>query len=223
MKRILAIACLLLIIFSINTSLLHAKQHNQETAKKEVSIPLYKDPGAVTTQNESLAQKSLSFVWNLIKYVFILILAVALAYFGVHGATKLAMLRGVTPLGSGTIKLLETTYLGQNKALHLVEIADEVFLISSSQNNIQLMTKLEDRDKIVELVSKKVEQTQSIQQPFVNVLDKFMEKYKTQADKPRGGLQTSFESTLKALKSNLAVIKSKNETERTDIDDEKGT
>lgn len=227
MKRILAVACLFLVFFSFNTTLLSAKEHSKEIAVKEAfKMPQsYKDPGAVKASNETVVQKTFSFIWNLIKYILILILAVTLAYYGVQGATKLAVLRGVTPLGSGTIKLLETTYLGQNKALHLVEIADEVFLISSSQNNIQLMTKIDNRDKVVETINQRTEEAPNIQAPFANVLDKIMERYKSQTGKPKSGLQSSFESTLSALKNSLAAVKSQNDVKEIDSKgtNEKGT
>lgn len=219
MTRIFAIACLFLVFFSINAHLLNAAKPAGEAVKKDAFIKEYKDPGAAQVNDESLTSKTFSFVWNLIKYVLILLLAIALAYYGVQIATKLAVMRGVTPVGAGVIKLLETTYIGQNKALHLVEIAGEVLLVSSSQSNMQLISKIEDSEKIAQLLNAKAEAAQSIQAPFGNMLDKIIDKYKTQSGKKSGNLQVNIESTLKTLKSNLAAIRTKSGVEENDLND----
>lgn len=61
-------------------------------------------------------------------------------------------LAGSSRLGGGSMDLLETLPLGQNKSVALVRIADAVFVLGQTANSVAVLDKIEG-DKAVELIS----------------------------------------------------------------------
>lgn len=184
---------------------------NEQTTEKKL-VKEYDDPALSLAKEEGAVSKIASLIWNIVKYIFVLLLALGLAYFGVHTVTKLMVMRGLSPQGSaGAIKMLDTIYLAQNKALHLVEIGDEILLVSSSQNNINLIKEIKHHEQLDEILEQKRERAQNIQQPFSNVLDNITQRARQSlSGRRRSNMQSSIQSTIKSLKGNLSTLKSRN-------------
>ena len=70
----------------------------------------------------------------------------------VYWVFKKFLWRGTTALGGGNlIKTLATSYLGQKKAVSIIEVAGEILVLGISDSHISLLTKIEDRTRIDEI------------------------------------------------------------------------
>lgn len=95
-----------------------------------------------------------SYVWMIFKTVFVLGLMVGVFYYFFRFVTKKA---GIQVLGEDVVNLLSVVPLGQNKYLHVVDIAGKVMVLGVSDNNINLITEVaskEEADRIRLLSSK---------------------------------------------------------------------
>lgn len=223
-RKFFVIITLFFVLFSAQSLFSAENVSEKAPAKKEQTtgkefIKEYKDPALAIAKEESLASRVASFIWSIIKYVFVLLLALGLAYFGVHAVSKMMVFRGLSPGSEGAIRLIDTFYLGQNKALHLVEVGDEILLISSSQNNVSFVKKITSRQQIDELIEQKKEAAQNTQQPFANILDNIINRAKQSlSGRRRSSMQSNIQSTIKSLKSNLVLLKSRNSTKNKEKD-----
>ncbi|MCX8062863.1 MAG: flagellar biosynthetic protein FliO [Anaerolineales bacterium] len=53
------------------------------------------------------------------------------------------------PLRRKQIQVLETTHLSPHRALHLVRVGDQTYLIGATDQNIQLLSQIEAADSLV--------------------------------------------------------------------------
>ncbi len=92
------------------------------------------DPNFSERQSDSAGSRELFY-----KMVLSVLLVVALGVAAIYVSKKL--LPKITNLPGKEIRIVETVHLGPRKAVHLLEIGDRRFLISSTNENI---TKLAD-------------------------------------------------------------------------------
>lgn len=187
------------------------KSKNSSIEKKEdvFAVPQYKEP-KTTTENQSFISRTFSFLFNVFYYVFIVILALVLAYFGVVFGGRLLMYKGMVAQSSGNIKVLETSYLGPNKSLHLIELGDLVLLVGATQSSLNLISEISDLKLISDIKEKaniKVINT-SFDSILSNIAERFSrfskrDEYKEDiADDIKGDIK----NTIRSINKNLGKI-----------------
>ena len=86
-----------------------------------------------------------SYAWLVIKTILILGLLIGGFYYFFRYVTRKA---GVQVLGQDVAKVLSVIPLGQNKYLQIVDLAGKVLVLGVSDNSINLITEIDDRDEI---------------------------------------------------------------------------
>jgi flagellar biosynthetic protein FliO len=98
---------------------------------------LFDNPGLAEMGNPGFGGKELFF-----KMMLSVLLVVGLAVGALYLSKKL--LPNITKACGKEIRVVETTYLGPRKALHLVEIGNQRLLIGSTNESIATLAHLED-------------------------------------------------------------------------------
>lgn len=95
-----------------------------------------------------------SYSWMIIKTIIVLGLMVSVFYYFFKFVTKKT---GIHPIGREVIKILSMIPVGQNKYLHVVDLAGKIMVIGVSDSNINLITEIKDKDEIdrIRLLSSK--------------------------------------------------------------------
>lgn len=80
--------------------------------------------------------------------------------------------------GGQLIRTLATSYVGQKKAISIVEVAGEVLVLGISNNHISLLTKIEDKTMVEEIKNAKTQRNSksSFEHQFKKVSSKFQGK-----------------------------------------------
>ena len=124
-----------------------------------------------------------SYVWLIFKTIFVMgILVAGFYYFFKFITQKVA----ITAIGQEVVTILSVVPLGQNKFLQVVDIAGRVYVLGVSDNNINLITEIKDRDDIdrIRLLSSKSSPAKGGFQDFLSAqLGKVLDKMKN-PDKP---------------------------------------
>jgi len=150
---VLMLCCL--ICFAIAMPFAWAKPLQEDDLKYEEPTPL----------------PSPSLLGVTVRVIFSLILVVGLAYLvsKCFGHKMMGLTQG------NNLRLLETMPLGTNKAIYIVEIVDEVFVLSVTDHNINILTKIEDPDVIAALREKG--QAKPVKGSFDSYIQTFREKF----------------------------------------------
>ncbi len=147
------------------------KEKNIETKESEAAIIKENTARAVDTsdvqKNDNEVQKGdylynyeqpqveeESYVWLIFKTIFVMgVLIAGFYYFFKFITQKVA----ITAIGQEVITILSVVPLGQNKFLQVVDIAGRVYVLGVSDNNINLITEIKDKDDIdrIRLLSSK--------------------------------------------------------------------
>jgi flagellar biosynthetic protein FliO len=86
-----------------------------------------------------------SYGWLMMKTIFVLgLLAVGFYMF----LRFIQQKSGIQLTGQNVIQVLSATPLGPGKTLHVVDMAGKVFLLGVSENNINLLTEIKEREEI---------------------------------------------------------------------------
>lgn len=95
-----------------------------------------------------------SYAWLIIKTIIVLGALVGGFYYFFRFVTRKA---GIQVLGRDVVQILSIVPLGQNKFLQVVELAGRILVLGVSENNINLITEVKDRDEIdrIRLLSSK--------------------------------------------------------------------
>lgn len=95
-----------------------------------------------------------SYAWLIIKTIIVLGALVGGFYYFFRFVTRKA---GIQVLGRDVVQVLSIVPLGQNKFLQVVELAGRVLVLGVSENNINLIAEVKDRDEIdrIRLLSSK--------------------------------------------------------------------
>jgi flagellar protein FliO/FliZ len=86
-----------------------------------------------------------SYAWSFIKMLLVLGLFAAGFYYFYRFVTRKT---GVNVFGREAIKVLSVVPLGQNKYLDVIDLAGKVMVIGVSENSINLIAEITDRDQI---------------------------------------------------------------------------
>ena len=122
---------------------------NSVGADKDEALPVMSEANTEVSKLNG----EVDFVSSIIKMIasLALVLAGILATYWV--VKRFVLKRGGGFGGRNLIRILATGYLGQKKNITLVEVAGEVLVIGITNNNISLLTKIEDKEKIEEIHS----------------------------------------------------------------------
>jgi len=83
--------------------------------------------------------------WLVIKTIFVLALFIG----GFYAFYKfVAQKSGMNLSGQEAIRILSTVSLGTNKFIQIVDVAGKIFLLGVTDNNINLLTEIKDREEI---------------------------------------------------------------------------
>ncbi len=104
----------------------------------------YQDPASTSLPNPVFA-----FLRSLVSLVFIL----ALVYLSIYGLKMFMSKKPGFTFSSG-IKVLESTFLSQNKSLHLVEVGGEMLLLGVTDGGMSVLKEIKDPMSINMLRSK---------------------------------------------------------------------
>lgn len=166
----------LLGVLVINTDRVSAERDvlngsaSQETAVEQ----------SVTKAENSLGEGALP---SILKLLSAMVLVVA-AIYGALFILKKMMGKKYTGNGSGRVlEVLETTYLGPKKTVSLIRVADKSVLIGSTEDNISVLTELDEDNTSKILDSLVKEETES---PFVNIFKTTIGKLKEMPVKRNG-------------------------------------
>lgn len=86
-----------------------------------------------------------SMGWLMFRMIFVLGLLAAGFYMFVRFIQQKS---GIQISGQNVIQVLSVSPLGPGKTLHVVDMAGKVFLLGVSENNINLLTEIKDKDEI---------------------------------------------------------------------------
>ena len=118
-----------------------------------------------------LGDNYMFIVFRIIGYLILLTLFIILVVwllkrFGITGSSR---------IGSGTMDLLESLPVGQNRSIILVRVMDTILVLSQTAQNITLLEKIEG-DKAVELIASTKGGTSIVH--FKDVFNNFIGKMK---------------------------------------------
>lgn len=108
-----------------------------DASAPQTQRPLFDDPSFTQSSNLTLGSKELFF-----KMMLSVLLVVGLAVGALYVSKK--VLPNVTKPGGKEIQVIETTYLGPRKALHLIEIGGQRLLIGSTNESIATLAEIGD-------------------------------------------------------------------------------
>ena len=103
------------------------------------------------------------------------------------------------------IKVLATTAIASNRYVSIIEIANEMYLISVSDHNINLLSKIEDKEMKDQIKMMYVNSKEnSVEDSFKNILDKTLTIFKQPKMKKEDALKTTSDirEKLKSLNEN---------------------
>ncbi|MBP7902549.1 MAG: flagellar biosynthetic protein FliO [Spirochaetes bacterium] len=134
------------------------KQAKQETVQQEASSDTASaaqaDPAAVETSEEGKKplyeyeapkESDTSYGWLMFKALFV----VALMGGGFYLFFKFVMKKaGVPVVGQGAVKILSVTPIGQNRSLHIIDVAGRIMLLGVTDSNVSLLSEITSKDEI---------------------------------------------------------------------------
>lgn len=147
----------------------------EETKKPETPKTPEKKP--IFEYREPEAPKFASPILSFLKAVFSLIFIIFLIYITIF-VLKHFLFKKTIISQSGLINIWESAHLSQNKSIHIVEIAGEVFIIGASESGINLLKEVTDYDAIKLIKTTHRPRQKVSTQPFKKYLDMFSDKFK---------------------------------------------
>lgn len=102
-------------------------------------------PGAAAEKKPKPAEES-STPLTVARFIGSLALVLGLCYVTIIGLKKFSNLKSVVASNRSQIKVIESSNLGANRTLHLVEIGSKRLLVASTPTQVNLLTELEASD-----------------------------------------------------------------------------
>lgn len=136
------------------------KEEESGTPVKKEAQPLKKnaegdkkDQSALYSYEKPEVEEE-SYAWLIFKTILVLGMLVGGFYYFFRFVTKKA---GIQVLGKDVINVLSLVPVGQNKFMQVVEIAGRMLVIGVTDNNISLITEIDDKEEIdrIRLLSSK--------------------------------------------------------------------
>jgi flagellar protein FliO/FliZ len=138
----LAVFSLILTLSSLQISLAIA----QTSAPANNNVQENNVPGQNFVEEDFRPQiEEESASWLIIKTIFVLGLFIGGFYFFYKFVTQKS---GLNLSGQEAIRILSTVSLGTNKFIQIVDVAGKIFLLGVTDNNINLLTEIKDREEI---------------------------------------------------------------------------
>lgn len=132
-----------------NTSKTESGKKNENEASNETDITGKKKTGEAEGKGlydyEEPSAEEQSYGWLIFKTILILGTLVAGFYFFFQYVTKKA---GIQTVGQNVVQVLSIVPVGQNKFLQVVDMAGKILVLGVSDNNINLITEIHDKDEI---------------------------------------------------------------------------
>lgn len=114
----------------------------KETAdREEAAVPAAND--LYTFEKPEVEEES--YAWVIIKTILVLGFMVGGFYYFLRFVTRRA---GISPAGGAVLQVLSMVPLGQNKFLQVVDLAGRVLVLGVSDNSINLIMEIRDKDEI---------------------------------------------------------------------------
>jgi flagellar protein FliO/FliZ len=130
-----------------------------------------------------------SYVWLIFKTIFVIGILIGGFYFFFKFITKKV---GIAAVGQEVITILSVVPLGQNKFLQVVDIAGKVYVLGVSDNNINLITEIKEKDDVdrIRLLSSK--STPPKPGGFQDYLSTQLGKVLNRMKNPKGGISQHY-------------------------------
>ncbi|SJZ64406.1 flagellar biosynthetic protein FliO [Selenihalanaerobacter shriftii] len=90
----------------------------------------------------------MDFSWQLIKTAFYLVIIIILFFVLIKFINRQSRLPGF----NRNLRIIEKLHFNSDQGLYLVEVMDEVWVIGVSNDNIELLSRIEDSERIEELI-----------------------------------------------------------------------
>ncbi|MGD9200850.1 MAG: flagellar biosynthetic protein FliO [Chitinispirillia bacterium] len=132
------------------------------------------DPNSIKNgiKNDNVKQESDSYFFVTLKIMMYLIIITMVIVFGIWIIKKMG-LYGTSRIGGGSMDLLETLPIGQNRSVVLLRIMDSVMVVAQTAQKITLLDKIEG-EKAVELIASTKGGTSIVR--FKDHFNNFMQK-----------------------------------------------
>ena len=130
-----------------------------------------------------------SYVWLIFKTILVIGILIGGFYFFFKFITQKV---GITAVGQEVITILSVIPLGQNKFLQVVDIAGKVYVLGVSDNNINLITEIKEKDDVdrIRLLSSK--STPAKPGGFQDYLSTQLGKVLTRMKNQKGGMSQHY-------------------------------
>lgn len=144
-------------VFSISGALAKPAEKKKPSPEKKTEDQVQQvqggngdDAGGITekdyTENDFKPQvEEESYAWLVFKTMMILGLLIGGFYFFFRYVTKKT---GMQLLGQNVVNVLSVVPIGQNKYLQIVDLAGKMLVLGISENNINLITEITNKDEI---------------------------------------------------------------------------
>lgn len=142
-----------------------------QAVKGNLADSLVTKDNAETERMRTTGDNYMFLVFRIIGYLILLTIIIVLVAwllkrFGITGASR---------IGSGTMDLLESLQIGQNRSVILVRVMDSILVLSQTSQNITLLEKIEG-NRAVELIASTKGGTSIVH--FKDVFNNFIGKIK---------------------------------------------
>ncbi len=105
----------------------------------------WQDPGEVSKKTAKPSEES-NTPMTIVRFFFSLLLVLGLCYVTIIGLKKFSNVKSVVVSSRSRIKVIESSNLGANRTLHLVEIGSKRLLVASTPTQVNLLAELEASD-----------------------------------------------------------------------------
>ncbi len=158
---------IIILALTINIATVYSQEIENEDPEENFILP--------ETIEEINAEAADVTIWDFIRMILILGCVIAVIYFFFYLLKKGAQKKNVD---NDIIKMLDYKQLSNNKGLHLVEIGSDLLLIGSSDTNVCLVQKIEEKESIDKIKLELSQRTEPEKKNFSDVLAKLFNQKK---------------------------------------------
>ena len=136
------------------------------------------NPDLVQTTEIGLSNSGTNLIWYFLSFLLILLVAV-------WGIRLMAGKMG--RIGGRHLKLMESLYLGPNRGVHLVRVANRVFLIGLADRYMELLAEISDPEVIAEAEKQSSAAKENDGFPFSKDFSFYLQRFlRTKENQPVG-------------------------------------
>ena len=187
-------------IFLLSASFLYAQSENVETVSdvraEEQMIII---PSADTVENAEQSNKT-NNVWTFVKLILVLILVLA-CFYGVVWMLKKSTIPNFQP--SDYLKKVASLSLAPGKSVHIVSTPSQAFLVGTSDNSVNLIGEINDKELIDSMNLAVNSQPVSKPKDFQAILASFWSKAKPEEPDENEEFEDYFDSAAKSATESL--------------------